>query len=122
MLATGVDMYYVEANCQYRGRARFDDTLHVHARIGHIGNTSFIFEFVIYKQPADVLIATGNIVAVAVDAETERPVRVPDVLREAVASFEGEMASGPKQDATCKEGTEVGNRGCGSDLTRKGAG
>ena len=95
MLATGVDMYYVEANCQYRGRARFDDTLHVHARIGHIGNTSFTFEFVIYKQPTDVLIATGNIVAVAVDAETERPVRVPDDLREAVASFEGEPASGP---------------------------
>ena len=95
MLATGVDMYYVEANCQYRGRARFDDALHVHARIGHIGNTSFTFEFVIYKQPADVLIATGNIVAVAVDAETERPVRVPDDLREAVATFEGEPAGGP---------------------------
>ena len=92
MVASGVDMFYVEANCQYKGRARFDDLLHVHARIGHIGNTSFTFEFAIYKQPADDLIATGQITAVAVDAKTEKPIRVPDTLREAVARFEGESA------------------------------
>jgi acyl-CoA thioester hydrolase len=117
MVASGVDMFYVEANCQYKGRAYFDDLLHVHTRIGHIGNTSFTFEFAIYRvlspsasirtdaakgeQPADVrepessdeLIATGRIVAVAVDAETEQPFRVPDELREAVARYEGDRAS-----------------------------
>ena len=41
MVASGVDMYYVEATCQYKGRAIFDDLLHVHTRIGHVGNTSF---------------------------------------------------------------------------------
>jgi acyl-CoA thioester hydrolase len=91
MVASGVDMFYVEANCQYKGRAHFDDLLHVHTRIGHIGNTSLTFEFAIYKQPAGELIATGDIVAVAVDASTERPIRVPDELREAVARFEGEL-------------------------------
>jgi acyl-CoA thioester hydrolase len=90
MVASGVDMFYVEASCQYKGRAYFDDLLHVHARIGHVGNTSFAFEFAIYKQPTDELVATGKIVAVAVDAKTERPVRVPDALREAVARFERE--------------------------------
>ena len=68
MVASGVDMFYVEANCQYKGSAYFDDLLHVHTRVGHIGNTSFTFEFAIYKQPADRLIATGKIVAVTVDA------------------------------------------------------
>jgi acyl-CoA thioester hydrolase len=71
MVASGVDMFYVEAGCQYKGRARFDDLLHVHTRIGHIGNTSFTFEFAIYKQPTDELIATGTITAVAVDVEGE---------------------------------------------------
>ena len=94
MLDSGVDMFYVEIGCQYLGRARFDDLLHVHARIGHIGNTSFTFEFAIYKQPADELVAAGKIAAVAVDARTEVPVRVPDELREAVARFEGEPARG----------------------------
>jgi acyl-CoA thioester hydrolase len=89
MVASGVDMFYVETTCQYKGRAYFDDLLHVHTRIGHIGNTSFTFEFAIYKQPADELIATGNIVAVTVDARTEDPIRVPDELREAVSRFEG---------------------------------
>lgn len=94
MVTSGVDMFYVASECQYRGRARFDDLLHVHARIGHIGNSSFTFEFAIYKQPADELIATGKIVAVAVDVETERPTRVPDALREAVARFEGNWGGG----------------------------
>lgn len=89
MVASGVDMFYVEADCQYKGRAYFDDLLHVHTRIGHIGNTSFAFEFAIYRQPADEIIATGRITAVAVDTQTEQPVRVPDELREAVARFEG---------------------------------
>ncbi|MBN1812254.1 MAG: acyl-CoA thioesterase [Anaerolineae bacterium] len=88
IVADGVDMFYVHASCDYEGRARFDDLLHVHARIGHIGNTSYTFEFAIYKQPTDELIATGKIVAVAVDGKTEGPVRVPDGLREAVARFE----------------------------------
>jgi acyl-CoA thioester hydrolase len=89
MVASGVDMFYVEASCQYKGRAYFDDLLHVHTRIGHIGNTSFAFEFAIHRQPADDLIATGRITAVAVDAQTEKPIRVPGELREAVARFEG---------------------------------
>ena len=88
MVAGGVDMFYVDARCQYKGRARFDDTLHVHASIGHIGNTSFTFEFAAYKQPDDVLVATGHIVAVAVDVQTETPARVPEGLREAVVRFE----------------------------------
>lgn len=88
MLASGVDMFYVESACQYKGRAYFDNLLHVHTRVGHIGNTSFTFEFAIYKQPADELIATGKITAVTVDPKTAQPVRVPDALREAVARFE----------------------------------
>ena len=110
MVTSGVDMFYVEASCQYKGRARFDDLLHVHTHIGHIGSTSFTFEFAIYrivsvryaqdaaqsaandKQPGDELIATGKIVAVTVDVKTEQPIRVPDDLREAVTRFEGDLA------------------------------
>ncbi len=88
MVDSGVDMFYVKAECEYKGRACFDDLLHVHTRIGHIGKTSFTFEFAIYKPSNDELIATGKIVAVAVDAKTHETVCVPDKLREAVARFE----------------------------------
>ena len=88
MVASGVDVFYVDVSCQYKGPARFDDLLHVHTRIDHIGNTSFSSEFAIYKQPTDELITTGKIVVIVVDAKTEKPTRVPDALREAVARFE----------------------------------
>jgi acyl-CoA thioester hydrolase len=88
MVAEGVDMFYVDASCQYVGRVRFDDVLNVHARIGQIGNTSFTFEFSAYRAEDDALAARGRIVAVAVDVQTESPVRVPDGLREAVERFE----------------------------------
>jgi acyl-CoA thioester hydrolase len=88
MVAGGVDMFYVDAGCQYKGRARFDDVLNVHARIGQIGNTSFTFEFAAYREEDDALVATGHVVAVAVDVQSESPVRVPDGLREAVERFE----------------------------------
>ncbi len=97
MLAAGVDMFYIEANCNYKAPARFDDLLHVHVRMGHIGNTSFGFEFAIYKQPDDELIATGQIVAVAVDGRTEKPTRVPDAMREAVGRFEQRIWNGTEK-------------------------
>jgi acyl-CoA thioester hydrolase len=88
MVEAGVDMFYAHAECDYGGRARFDDILHVHTRIDHIGKSSFTFEFSVFRQSDDVLIATGKVVAVAVDTGTEAPIRVPDGLREAVRRYE----------------------------------
>ena len=87
-LEAGVDFFYVGADCQYKGRAFFDDTLHVHTRVSAIGNTSFTFEFAVFEQTTDRPISTGHIVAVAVDKETRKPVRVPDLFRKAVSGFE----------------------------------
>jgi len=84
----GADFFYVESQCQYKSRAVFDDVLHVHATISHIGNTSFKFSFVIVRQDSERLVATGHIVAVAVERDTGKPIPVPQGLREAVASFE----------------------------------
>lgn len=88
MLAEGVDFFYVESLCRHKGRAFFDEVLHVHARIGNIGNTSFAFEFSIFEESSDRLVATGRIVAVAVDRAAHNPVPVPRGLRKAVESFE----------------------------------
>jgi acyl-CoA thioester hydrolase len=88
MIDLGVDMFYAHAECDYRGRARFEDVLDVHARIGHIGNTSFTFDFAAYRRADGKLIATGRIVAVAVDVGSQEPTRVPEALRLAVRRFE----------------------------------
>jgi acyl-CoA thioester hydrolase len=87
-LDAGVDFFYAEANCRYEGRAFFEDTLNVHARVSKIGNTSFTFEFAVFEAETDRPISTGRIVAVAVDTDSGKPIRVPDRFRKAVSDFE----------------------------------
>jgi len=87
-LKAGVDFFYVETLCQYHDRAFFDDVLHVHARVGKIGNSSFTFEFGIFEPVSQRFIASGHIVAVAVDHSTLKPVSAPEDFRQAVARFE----------------------------------
>jgi acyl-CoA thioester hydrolase len=88
LLDEGMDILYVESHCRHYAPAHFDDLLNVHTRLGQIGKSSLTFEFSIYKQPSDQLVATGHIVAVNVDQATRRPVPVPEALRRAVAQFE----------------------------------
>jgi len=88
-LRSETDFFYVESLCQYRDRAFFDEVLHVHARIGEIGTTSFTFVFGIFESGSQRFIANGHIVAVAVNGKSRKPVPVPEGLREAVARFEG---------------------------------
>ncbi|MEM5786697.1 MAG: thioesterase family protein [Syntrophobacteraceae bacterium] len=87
-LTAGFDFFYVGADCQYKGRAFFDETLHVHVRVGKIGNTSFTFEFAVFEEKSDRSIATGHITAVAINKESQKPVPVPEGFRRAIAEFE----------------------------------
>ncbi len=88
-LATGVDMFYIHAECDFKSRAFYEEILNIHARVGVIGNSSIPFEFAAFKAQDGELVATGKIVAVVIDPETKKPVRVPDQFREAVAAYEG---------------------------------
>lgn len=87
-LKEGVDFFYVQTDCQFKGRAFFDEILHVHTRVGKIGNSSFTFEFSLFEESSGRPIATGHITAVAIDKETREPVRVPERFRKAVADYE----------------------------------
>lgn len=88
LLAMGLDMFYVASDCQYHGRAYFDEVLHVHTRIEKIGNSSFTFQFAIYEKGSDRLVTTGQVVAVVIDRATQEPVRAPEELRRAVREYE----------------------------------
>ncbi len=87
-VADGVDFFYIHSECDHKGRSFFQDVLHIHARVGQVGNSSIPFEFAAYRTANDELVATGKIVAVTVDPETKRPTRVPNGFREAVARHE----------------------------------
>lgn len=88
LLDVGMDLLYVESLCRHQAPAYYDDVLNVHTRIGNIGDSSLTFEFSVYKEGSDQLAATGHIVAVNVDKDTRRPMRVPGALRRAVQEYE----------------------------------
>jgi acyl-CoA thioester hydrolase len=88
LLSDGMDFLYLESHCHHYAPAHFDDVLNVHARIGSIGNSSVTFEFSIYKDGSEELLAAGHIIAVNVDAASRRPLPVPEALRRAVEEYE----------------------------------
>lgn len=90
LIENGVDMFYVSAKCDYKGRAKFEDELAIHTRIARVGNTSFSSECYIYN--GDELVAEAQLTSVCVDTKTGDTVRVPAVLRQAVAAYEGAAA------------------------------
>ena len=85
----GMALYYVKASCHFKSPAFFENVLHVHTRVTHLGNTSFTGESTIYKSDSDCLVATGEIIAVTVTQETGKKTPIPDLLRHAVKSYEG---------------------------------
>ncbi len=88
LLAAGADTFYIHSECDYKSRAFFEEVLNIHARAAAIGNSSITFEFAAHKEQGDELAATGKIVAVCVDPQTKKTVRVPNIFREAVARYE----------------------------------
>jgi hypothetical protein len=57
ILAVGVYMFYVEANCHHKGLTHSDNLSHVDACLDHIGNT---FKASIYKQVSDEIDSQGQ--------------------------------------------------------------
>jgi acyl-CoA thioester hydrolase len=83
----GTDIFYASAACDYLGSARFEDVIHIEARITQIGNTSITSQYTIRSDVSEVL-AKATLVSVCVDPQTRAKVRVPEEFRAAVAAFE----------------------------------
>jgi len=82
-----VRCFTVENGCQYHDAVRFPDDLECAVRISKIGNSSVRYELGIFKKQSEHVCATGFIVDVFVDAQTEKPVPVPNEFRQAMESL-----------------------------------
>jgi acyl-CoA thioester hydrolase len=76
----GVHIVVVEAHVRYRHSAVFDDVLLVSARACDIRGARFAFTYDVRREDDEALIATGRTEHACVDADSRRPVRVPDWL------------------------------------------
>ncbi len=86
MSALGGDLYVKKASVEYHGSARYDDVLDVGLRCQRIGNSSLIFQGVIYA--GDALLITAELIYVFADPLTQRSKPVPAALRLAMEQFE----------------------------------
>ncbi|MCT4626310.1 thioesterase family protein [Halodesulfovibrio sp.] len=77
----GIYLPVREAKCRYKRPARFDDLLHLRVGISKWGRASMTFEYEIYNESKDTVLATGS-TEHACTNEKGRPVKVPEWLKD----------------------------------------
>lgn len=84
--ALGLDTFVVSAKLDFHRSARYDDLIDVGARTLRIGRTSLRMALEVHR--ADEHLVSGELVYVFADPATQKPLPIPDTLREAVARYE----------------------------------
>jgi acyl-CoA thioester hydrolase len=90
----GIEALVLESFCRYIVPARFDDLLHVHARVIELRGARFRYEYAIVREDG-TLMAEGWTAHACVDARTFKPTRVPEWLADAMASAESASSASP---------------------------
>lgn len=75
--------------CNYHKPVTFPDSIQVGARVTRIGNSSFRMEHAVVSLSQNAVVADSDTVLVFVEYEQNKPLPVPQSLREAFAAIEG---------------------------------
>ncbi|MFD4422905.1 acyl-CoA thioesterase [Agromyces sp. NPDC058484] len=73
--------------CDYLEAARLFDRIRIELRLGEIGTSSFRFDFEMWRIDDELLVARSSNTVVTVSPD-QRPVRIPDGLREHLQSWQ----------------------------------
>ena len=79
--------YVVETSCRFMKSLAFPDVVDAGLRVVRIGHSSVEYEIALFRRGDDDAAARGRFVHVWVERATQRPVRVPDKIRSALASL-----------------------------------
>ena len=72
----------VETRCNYFSSAAFPDDIEAGIRVGHLGRSSVRYEVGLFVAGQDHPIAAGHFVHVYVDRASQRPVSIPEPMRD----------------------------------------
>jgi acyl-CoA thioester hydrolase len=75
--------------CNFRRQLNFPDTVEIGSRVTRIGRSSISMTHALWSQRQAALVADGDSTIVAFDYNTQRPVPVPDSIRQAIEQLEG---------------------------------
>jgi YbgC/YbaW family acyl-CoA thioester hydrolase len=82
----GGDLFVVKSSLEYKASALYDDLLHIGMRCSRIGNSSIVFDGVVFR--GDQVLVKGELVYVYADPQTQTSKPVPQALRDILLGFE----------------------------------
>ena len=82
----GGDLFVVKSSLEYKASALYDDLLHIGMRCARIGNSSILFEGVVFR--GEQMLVKGELVYVYADPQTQTSKPVPQALRAILLGFE----------------------------------
>jgi acyl-CoA thioester hydrolase len=77
--------FVVSSSCDYFASIAYPDLIEVGVRVRKLGNSSVQYELAVFKAGEAEACAAGRFVHVFVDRTSNRPVAIPDGLREALS-------------------------------------
>lgn len=85
----GMGVILASITCHYRKQLLYPDVVHIGASITKLGRTSLVMKHALYSEKLDAIAAEGESVIVLFDYATQRPMRIPDDLRQQLQTIEG---------------------------------
>jgi acyl-CoA thioester hydrolase len=84
MEADGIQLPVIEAHCEYRQGARYDDDVEITTRARKLSPVRVQFEYEATRRADGALLATGHTVHATIDRDG-RPVRMPERVKDLFA-------------------------------------
>lgn len=81
MEADGITLPVIEAHCEYRASARYDDEIEIETGARLVSPARLAFDYVVRRVNEAAVIATGHTVHASVDRRG-RPMRLPPRVKE----------------------------------------
>jgi acyl-CoA thioester hydrolase len=77
----GIQLPVIEAHCEYRQGARYDDEIDIRTRAHKLSPVRIQFDYQIVRRADSMVLATGHTVHAAIDRQG-RPTRMPDRVKD----------------------------------------
>jgi acyl-CoA thioester hydrolase len=89
----GLGPILASITCNYRKQLGYPDIIHVGARVSRLGRSSMTMHHAVFSERLQAIAADGDSVVVVFNYDTQRPVRIPDEIRDAMQRLEGKPLS-----------------------------
>jgi acyl-CoA thioester hydrolase len=79
---SNLGLILAHAEIDYKSPANYRDEIRVDVRVARVGNSSWVYEYLVANDKQNQTIATGKTVQVTYDYERKKPIPIPVHLKE----------------------------------------